>query len=201
MKSGFPHRPIPADLLATALPNEAAAATALTIGTGPNNATIDFLLDVANRKIESQHEVIGELDQKCSVLLGFSLISVIEMLGFLLLVAVERPSNGTHEPSWVHFIFHLAMILVVAGSAILLLSLRGVAYHAISASEFCGLCDITRDYREVATSVLANSGRAMVRNYLVIRHRRIRIRLAASVIGVGLVLFAVLAARMFETHF
>lgn len=201
MNSSSPRRPIRVELQATASPGDAATATAPTTSTYPNDLTTDFLLDIANRKIESQHEVIAALDQKCSVLLGFSLISVIEMLGFLLLVAVEQPRNGTREPSWVHFIFHVAMILVVAGSAILLLSLRGVSYHAISASEFCGLCSAAIDYREVTTLVLANSGRAMIRNFLVIRHRRIRIRIAAVVIGVGLVLFAVLAARMFETHF
>lgn len=71
MTSGFPHRLIPADLLATALPDEAAAATVLTIGTGPNNATIDFLLDVANRKIESQHEVIGDSIRSVQSCLAF----------------------------------------------------------------------------------------------------------------------------------
>jgi hypothetical protein len=200
VNSGSPNRPIAVNLPATAPSDEAVAASVFTTGT-PNDATIDFLVDVANRKIESQHEVIGELDQKCSVLLGFSLVSVIEMLGFLLLVAVEQPTNGTREPSWVHFVFHLAMILVVIGSAILLLSLKGVAYHAISAAEFCALCDVTKDYREIASAVLANSGRAMTRNFLVIRQRRRKIRVAAVVIGVGLVLFAVLAARMFEMHF
>ena len=162
---------------------------------------LSLLLDIASKKIDSQHSVLGQLDEKCSVLLGFSLVSVIEMLGFLLLVAVEHPTSEYHEPRWVHFVFPSALLLVVVGSVILLLALRGVTYHLISAPEFCDLCDSKKGYVEVADEVISTSGRAMIRNFLVIRHRRIRMRIAACLIGMGLLFFAVLAAHMFRAHF
>jgi len=50
----------------------------------------DFLFEMGLHELELQKEMRDHVDEKTGVILGFALVSIIEILGFLLLVAAEK---------------------------------------------------------------------------------------------------------------
>jgi len=61
--------------------------------------SIDFVWEMGLSKIKDQIEMFDALDSKTGVIVGFVVVSIVEILGFLLLAAVEAPTqiqiNGT----------------------------------------------------------------------------------------------------------
>ena len=57
-------------------------------------SSIEFVFQVGLQRIQLQSEVFDALDQKAGMVLGFTVVSVGELLGFLMLAAAEgvRPS-------------------------------------------------------------------------------------------------------------
>ncbi|MBB5063301.1 hypothetical protein [Granulicella mallensis] len=161
----------------------------------------NLLLEAANRKLESQNSVIELLDQKSSVVLGFSLVSVVELLGFLLLVASEHGKAVSPEPGWIHTLFYLSLILVFIGSLAGLLALRGNPSHGFHALEFKSLRANQSGYEVLVEALLESVEMAIIRNHGVIRHKRIEQRVATFAIGSALVFYTFLVARIFSSRF
>jgi hypothetical protein len=61
----------------------------------------EFVLKVATSESRAIDERIERLDEKTSVILGFVIVSVAEILGFLLLVSAEARKVGPVFPPWV----------------------------------------------------------------------------------------------------
>lgn len=75
----------------------------------------DFLFEMGMRELELQKEMRDHIDDKTGVVLGFALVSIIELLGFLLLVAAEKGYfGGIHWTFFAVFGVGLASVLVSA---------------------------------------------------------------------------------------
>jgi hypothetical protein len=163
--------------------------------------TLGIFLDAAHTKIESQQAMIEQLDQKCSVVLGFSLVSVVEVLGFLLLVAAEHVPATSHEPFWVHSLFYIALGSLIIGSLVGLLALRGNPTHCFRAHDFRMLRDQSEDPEKLIGSLTDSAETAITRNWQVIRHKRMELKIASGAIAIAVFLYAILVARIFSSRF
>lgn len=159
-----------------------------------------LLVEAGNSKLASQRSVIEQLENKSSVLLGFSLVSIVEVLGFLLLVASEHAQAATSEPCWVHSTFYLALVSVVIASGAGIFAMRGNSSHSFHASAF-------PDYRkknnlnELKAEMLESIEGSIRRNHEVIGKKRAALGVAMVAIGVALVLYSILVARLFCSRF
>lgn len=160
-----------------------------------------LLLDTAQKKLDSQQEVIAQLDQKSSVILGFSVVSVVEIAGFLLLVAGEGGQMASPQPWQVHLIFYFALICTVLGSALGLIALRGNASHCFHASEFEQLRVESRDEQKFFAAILSYIQGALDRNYRVIRHKRTYLHWSMIATGAAVLVYTSLVASIFHSKF
>jgi hypothetical protein len=92
----------------------------MELSPGSREQVTSFLLEVAQKKLDNQRGVVEQLDQQSSVLPNFSLVSVVELLGFLLLVAAEhsRHQNAARQGvfsdlfgSFEQHRFHLSVLM------------------------------------------------------------------------------------------
>jgi hypothetical protein len=170
------------------------------VGLSPED-TESMLLESAHRKVESQHNVIEQLEQKCAVLLGFALVSVVEVLGFLLLVAADHGQRATSEPFWVHAVFYSALGLVLLGGVVGLGALRGNASYYFHASDFRSLREKASDKAAFLHAMLDGVEEAISGNWRVIRHKRIELRVSSVFVGIALFFYAILVGRIFSSRF
>ncbi|MGO8793457.1 MAG: hypothetical protein ACLQLC_01430 [Candidatus Sulfotelmatobacter sp.] len=166
----------------------------------PNETVESLLAEVGARKVASQHDVIEQLDNKSSVLLGFSLVSVVELLGFLLLVAAENPNARHSQPFWVIVVFLAALVSVLGASVAGFLALRHNSSHAFRASDFADLRQ-KREVGEFRNGLLDRIDAAMKLNFEVIRQKRIWFRIVMFAVGLALMFYTILAARFFVSSF
>ncbi len=68
----------------------------------PIPESVDFVWDMGLRKIGDQIEMFDALDSKTGVIVGFVVVSIVELLGFLILAAAEavQPIQLHHSPAF-----------------------------------------------------------------------------------------------------
>ncbi len=74
----------------------------------------DFLYEYGMLELKQQSDNYDKLDEKTGVVLGFALISIAEILGFLLLGAVEKNRLTTSHPVVVTCFFYAGLLATVA---------------------------------------------------------------------------------------
>ena len=82
----------------------------------PSVETISFLFDAGLKKISDQTAVSDSLDSKIGVLLGFVVVSVAEVFGFLLLAAADNTASSPRFTHLTLFLFLLSLAFVVAAT-------------------------------------------------------------------------------------
>lgn len=91
--------------------------------------SIDFIWEMGLRKIRDQIQVFEALDSKVGVILGFVVVSIVEILGFLILAAAEAttPVQLQHSQAFtcgVTVIFVFGLVLSISSTYLGLLALR-----------------------------------------------------------------------------
>jgi len=164
-----------------------------------SDETHALMLEIGRLKIDSQQHVIQQLENKAAVVLGFALVSVVEVLGFLLLVAVEPVASPWIRPNGVRFFFICGILAIVAGSLSGLLALRGNASNAIRASRFLELSSgsVEVSSAEIDAALLEGMQAAMRRNSEVIRIKRAELLAAAALTAIGLCCYTVVVVELF----
>jgi heme/copper-type cytochrome/quinol oxidase subunit 4 len=115
-----------------------------------------FLLETGIREIALQKEMRDHIDTKTTVVLGFALASVVELLGFMLLVAAENHTLG--RLPWYFFALLIAgVVSVVVTASVCVFQLWPMRlYYA----------DLERVRFTLRSGVLGSeAGKALVRKY------------------------------------
>jgi hypothetical protein len=90
----------------------------------------DFLYEYGQLELKKLSDDFDSLDEKTAVVLGFALVSIAEILGFLLLGAAEQ--NRIHTPHPIAFacFFYMGLVLTMASVVTGLLELWPRSYDA-----------------------------------------------------------------------
>jgi hypothetical protein len=102
---------------------------------GPSDESITFVFEMGLKKISDQTAVCDALDSKIGLLLGFVVVSVAEVLGFLLLAAADNTNPSPRYTPPVLGLFLLSFFLVLGATVAGLLGLGmrkfalGFRYH------------------------------------------------------------------------
>ncbi len=92
----------------------------------PVPESINLAWEMGLRKISDQIEVLDALDSKTGLIVGFVVVSIVEILGFLLLAAAEATK---HEPSvilsrGIALLFVLGLLLSLLSTVLGFMALR-----------------------------------------------------------------------------
>src|SRR5579859_5860702 len=87
------------------------------------NLENDLLVKIILSKVESDGLAFDTLDSKAGLILGFGLVSIAELLGFLLLAASEARPVKMVLPPLVRDLFYFGMGLLIAGTALAMMVL------------------------------------------------------------------------------
>src|SRR5579871_5119206 len=80
---------------------------------GPPSASVDLVFDSGLKKISDQILISDSLDSKIGLLLGFVVVSVAEVFGFLLLAAADNKHASPKFTQLIFFLFLINFILAV----------------------------------------------------------------------------------------
>ncbi len=155
----------------------------------------DLLVKVMLSVVESDGLAFDTLDSKAGLVLGFGLVSIAELLGFLLLTAPEAHPLKMVLPLMVQILFYFGMGLLTAGTAFAMIALypRGfVRSIDILTPEILAQPITTSDVmRKVLTTTKKNS--------LVLQEKSRWARLAAVLVPAGLFCFALVVLLLFQS--
>jgi|SRR5579871_647914 len=83
---------------------------------GPPSASVDLVFDSGLKKISDQILISDSLDSKIGLLLGFVVVSVAEVFGFLLLAAADNKHASPKFTQLIFFLFLINFILVLSAT-------------------------------------------------------------------------------------
>lgn len=160
--------------------------------------SIDLVWEMGLRKIGDQIELFDALDSKTGVIVGFVVVSIVEILGFLILAATEV-KDLNHSPA-------LSRIVVVFFFGGLVSSLVStlVGLRALRVREFA----IGFDYKkfveaanlppaEIKTRFLDDLLQSVEKNKVVLREKVTSAKIAAAFVLLGIVCYAIVVAMVF----
>lgn len=79
---------------------------------GEEPSSIEFVFQMGLQRIQLQNQVFDALDQKAGMVLGFTVVSVGELLGFLLLAAAEGVKPSPYFVKFIQVPFLVGLVAV-----------------------------------------------------------------------------------------
>ena len=156
----------------------------------------EFLYKYGLRELKHQSNDYDALDAKTGVVLGFSLVSIAEILGFLLLTSAEGHKLSTPHPIAAGVCFYAGLACTVAAVFTGFLELRPRNYSGGPTLEALRpLAD--KDPNVIKSALVSEVDRACDDNEEIIDSKMYWAIRTAGLVGFSLVFYAIAAAILF----
>ncbi len=164
-------------------------------------ASIDFVWEMGLAKIRDQIEMFDALDSKTGVIVGFVVVSIVEILGFLLLAAAEAttPAQLGGTPIFslsVVIFFGLGLVCSFLSTVFGLLALR-VRKFAIGFDYEKLVGGATLQVKELKTIFLGDLVASVRTNKQILDEKVKYAKIASFLVLTGLLCYTVVVARVF----
>jgi len=163
--------------------------------------SIDFVWDMGLHKIRDQIQMFDALDSKTGVIVGFVVVSIVEILGFLLLAAAEAttPTQLRGTPIFslsVRIFFGLGLLFSFLSTCFGLLALR-VRKFAIGFDYEKLVGGAALEVRELKTVFLDDILSSVRTNAQVLDDKVRYAKIASFLVLAGLLCYTIVVARLF----
>jgi len=157
--------------------------------------TTDSLVEMLRSEMKTESAQFDTLDSKAGLVLGFGLVSVTELVGFLLLAASDAHPSRAAVPTVAQLLFYFGTAFLMSGTVFAMMALypRGFVRDAgiITAQMLTKAPQVS----DVLRSVLA----AQKKNGPVLKSKGTLTRLGAVFVLAGLLCFAAFVVVLFHS--
>src|SRR5713226_4992889 len=119
----------------------------------PNEQSVTAVLELAVHEEEQLANRANWLDTKTGAVLGFVIVSIAELLGFLFLASVERTRFSTIHPYWVAAVFVTGLVALIVAMLLGLLELAPMGFQYGASTEFLAL-QVDKEAKEIRLQCL-----------------------------------------------
>jgi hypothetical protein len=162
----------------------------------PNHDSVRVVLELALHDEERLANRANWLDTKTGAVLGFVIVSVAELLGFLLLASREKGPFSTSHPCLLAAIFVLGLIALIVAMFLGLFELAPMGFQYGAPTEFLAL-QVDREVREIQMQCVDSLRKTSIINREIVRKKARLTKATVLAVGVALCFYAAAVAVLF----
>jgi hypothetical protein len=168
--------------------------------TNPNEESVKVVLKLALFEEEQLANRANWLDTKTGAILGFAIVSIAELLGFLLLASREERKLDIAHPWLLAGVFLLGLAAILVGMYLGLRELSPMGFAYGTSTQFLAL-QIDKDEKDVRLQCVDSLRKTTVANQAIVQKKAKLAKATALAVGVALLLYASAVAILFFSLF
>lgn len=166
------------------------------MGQTPNEDSLEVVLQLALHEEQSLADRANWLDTKTGAVLGFVIVSISELLGFLLLASVEPSRVAISKPCSVAILFTGGLIALLIAMILGLAELAPMGFTFGASTEYlAGRVD--QQAADIRSECITSMKSASVHNRGIVQRKAKLLRSTAVFVGAALLCQAIAVAILF----
>lgn len=166
----------------------------------PGAGSLELVLELALHEEEGLADRANWLDTKTGAVLGFVIVSIAELLGFLFLASAEHP--GGHRiftiahPYLTAVLFSIGLMAIVAAMISGLFELAPMGFSYGTSTEFLA-SQVDKPSSEIRAQCVNALRSTSVRNRAIVQEKAKLVKVTVFCVGVALLCYAAAVATLF----
>jgi hypothetical protein len=167
-----------------------------TLPTNPKQESLKLVLELALHEEEQLANRANWLDTKTGAVLGFAIVSVAELLGFLLLASREGTKLRITHPRLLAAVFVLGLVSLLFAMILGLVELAPMGFEYGASAEFLAL-QIDKEEQEIRLQCVDSLRKTSVANRAIVQKKAQLAKATAIAVGAALLCYAVAVVMLF----
>ena len=166
----------------------------------PKKESVQVVLELALHEEEQLANRANWLDTKTGAVLGFAIVSVAELLGFLLLASKDGTKLSITHPCLLAAVFVLGLVSLLLAMILGLVELAPMGFEYGASTEFLSLL-IDKEEHEIRLQCVDSLRKTSVVNRAIVQKKAKLTKTTALAVGAALLCYTVAVVMLFYSLF